>query len=146
SFDPLVGEREQLVRTIEAERFRSLEVDHQLELGRLCDWQLLGLGALEDFTRVNGGLTISISNAAAVTHQTPGSGELACRVDAGNATACRQLDDLITLVSKEWIEGDQKRLGSLLDEHHECGFKLAAAAGAQDLQLAASRVCRALVV
>jgi hypothetical protein len=43
------------------------------------------------------------------------------------------LDDLITLASEEWIEGDQKRLGSLLDEHQECGFKLAVAAGAQDL-------------
>src|SRR5262249_57708412 len=82
----------------------------------------------------------------AVTHQTRSSGELACRIEARNATACRQLDNLITPASEEWIEGDQKRLGSLLDEHHECGFKLAVSAGAQDLQLASPRVCRVLGV
>ena len=35
SFDHLVGAREQRWRNIEAERLRGLEVDHQLEFGRL---------------------------------------------------------------------------------------------------------------
>ena len=33
-FDDLVGEREKIIGEIEAERLRSLEVDHQLELAR----------------------------------------------------------------------------------------------------------------
>ena len=60
-FDHLVGGSKQGRRYRQAKCLRSLEIYHQLELGRLCDWQLLGLGALEDFTRVNGGLTISIN-------------------------------------------------------------------------------------
>src|SRR5215813_794485 len=36
SFDHLVGEREQFVWNLEAERFGGLEVDHQLEL--VDDW------------------------------------------------------------------------------------------------------------
>jgi len=38
-FDHLVGERKQLVRNLEAERLRGLEVDDQLEFHRLLDWQ-----------------------------------------------------------------------------------------------------------
>jgi hypothetical protein len=34
-----LGEREQLVRHVDAERLGGLEVDHQLEPGRLRDWQ-----------------------------------------------------------------------------------------------------------
>jgi hypothetical protein len=38
-FDHLVGERQQPIRHIDPERLRGLEVDHQLELGRLFYWQ-----------------------------------------------------------------------------------------------------------
>jgi hypothetical protein len=47
-FDHLVGKRQQPVRHLDAERSRRLEVDHQLELGRLRDRQIGGLGAFED--------------------------------------------------------------------------------------------------
>ena len=38
SFDHLVGARDEPRRHGEAERLGRLEVDHQLELGRLLDW------------------------------------------------------------------------------------------------------------
>src|SRR5436190_10340904 len=47
-FDDLVGDREQSVRHVEAERFRGLEVDDKLVLDRLLDRQIRQLGALED--------------------------------------------------------------------------------------------------
>ena len=56
SFDHLVGEGQERLRHGEAERFRGLEVDHQLELGRLLDRQIGRLRALEDLAGVNPGL------------------------------------------------------------------------------------------
>src|SRR6516164_11643000 len=50
-FDDLVGEREELGRKLDAERLRGLEIDHQLELGRLLHRQLGRLGALEHHHR-----------------------------------------------------------------------------------------------
>ena len=53
SFDHLVGAGEQRRRHSEAERFRSLEVDHELILGRLLHGQVGGFGTPEDFVDVN---------------------------------------------------------------------------------------------
>src|SRR2546427_9272447 len=47
-FDHLVGEREQIVGDFDAERSGGLEVDHELEFGRLQDWQVGGVFALEN--------------------------------------------------------------------------------------------------
>ena len=47
--DHLVGAGEERWRHGEAERLGGLEVDHQLEFGRLLDRQIGGLGAVEDF-------------------------------------------------------------------------------------------------
>ena len=39
-FDHLIGERQQFIRHLEAERLRGLEVDDKLELCRLYQWQV----------------------------------------------------------------------------------------------------------
>ena len=46
--DHLVGEREQPRRNCETERFGDLEIDHELELGRLLDWHVGRLGAAQN--------------------------------------------------------------------------------------------------
>ena len=46
-FDHLVGERQQFVRDVEAERFRGLEVDNHSEVGRLLDRQVSGFRTFE---------------------------------------------------------------------------------------------------
>jgi hypothetical protein len=39
--DDLVGEREQLVRDRQSRCLRGLEIDNEIELGRLLDWNFL---------------------------------------------------------------------------------------------------------
>src|SRR5262245_66342910 len=87
SFNHLVGEREQPVRNLEAERLGGLEVDHQLELGRLLDRQIARLGALENPADVNAGLAIGVRKVRSIAHQTPGCGVLPQIVDRGNRIA-----------------------------------------------------------
>src|SRR5438034_626031 len=53
SFDHLVGEREQLVWNLEAERLGRLEVDHQIVLGWLLHRQVGRLLAPEDAIHIS---------------------------------------------------------------------------------------------
>jgi hypothetical protein len=55
SFDHLVGEREQLVWEIEAERLRCGEINDEIELGRLLDRDVRRLRPAQDFVRILGG-------------------------------------------------------------------------------------------
>lgn len=57
SLNDRVGEREQLVRHGEAERFRGLEIDDQLELCRLHDGQIGRLLAFKDSAGIEPNLT-----------------------------------------------------------------------------------------
>ena len=64
SFDHLVGAAR---AALPARRVRApwrSELDDELELGRLYDWQVRGLGALEDATGIVADLTISIRDVA----------------------------------------------------------------------------------
>ena len=56
SFDYLVGEREHPRRNCEAKRLGGLEIDHELKLGRLYDWQVGRLGAFENPASIDANL------------------------------------------------------------------------------------------
>jgi hypothetical protein len=64
-----------------AERLGGLEVYDQLELSRLYDRQVGGLGALEDATRVYTLLAIPVGKIGAVTNQATGGREFTPAVD-----------------------------------------------------------------
>jgi hypothetical protein len=53
--DHLIGAREQRRWHLEAERLRGLEIDDQLELGRLLDRKIGGFGALQNLVNVSCG-------------------------------------------------------------------------------------------
>src|SRR5215813_11761230 len=59
--DHLDGAGEDCGRDGEAERLRGLQVDHELEPGRLLDREVGGLGALEDLVYEAGSLAVQLS-------------------------------------------------------------------------------------
>src|SRR5262249_6569836 len=79
-FDHFVGAREQVGWDGEAKRFCGFEVDHELELCRLHDWQVGRFSALENPTGVDASLAICIGETASVAHQATGCDKLAPRV------------------------------------------------------------------
>src|SRR6266567_1831082 len=88
SFDDLVGAHEDRLWDRQPERLRGLEIDDQLEGGRLLDRQVGGLGALEDLSRVNAGLAIDSRKAGSIADQAADRGELATLIDRRNGMAC----------------------------------------------------------
>jgi hypothetical protein len=67
-FDHLVGEREQPRRNCETERFGDLEIDHELKLGWLHDWQVGRLGAFENLASIDANLAPHLGNIDSITH------------------------------------------------------------------------------
>ena len=89
-FDHLIGAAEHCRRNCEAECFRGLEVDDQLELDRLRDGQVGRLGPFENPSGVDAGLSIRIGEAGAVTREAAGGRKIRKRVDAGHRVTCGQ--------------------------------------------------------
>src|SRR6266404_8044680 len=52
----------------DAERLCGLDIDDQLDSGRLLDRQVGGLGAFEDLVDVDGGATVHVDNGWAIGH------------------------------------------------------------------------------
>jgi hypothetical protein len=84
SFEYLVGEGHQIVREFHPERLGCLEVDHELELGRLHDRQISGLGALQNSAGINANLAIHFGKIDAIAHQAAGHGIVAKRIHRGH--------------------------------------------------------------
>ena len=60
--DHLVGEQLQRVGHFEAKRLGGLQVDDELDFGRLQDRHVGGLRAFEDLTDVDADLTLHVQN------------------------------------------------------------------------------------
>jgi hypothetical protein len=68
-FDDLVGNCEQHRRKAEAECFGNIEVDDEVELRGLYDWQLGRLLSSENTPGVNASLPVCIRKACSLAHQ-----------------------------------------------------------------------------
>src|SRR5215813_12484081 len=94
SFDHLVGAGEQIWWHLDAECAGGRQIDDELELGRLHDRQIRGLGALEDATHIDADLTIRIPNVGSIAHQPAGFSILTHVIDCWKGMSCRQYSKL----------------------------------------------------
>src|SRR5262249_52045839 len=61
--------REQLVGDLQPKSLGGLQIDHQLELGRLDHWQIGRFLAFEDPTCIDADLTVHVENVDPIAHQ-----------------------------------------------------------------------------
>src|SRR5215475_14834655 len=112
SFDYFVGACCQAWRHVEAKRFRCLEADHELELGRLYDRQIAGLLTSEQPAGVDPSLTIGIGKVRAVARQAASHDKFTSFIYRRNGVACCERNDLIALVVEERVGANQQCSGT----------------------------------
>src|SRR5215207_6716685 len=76
SFDHLVGAGEQGGWDVEAKRFGGVEVDDEIEFGRLLHWQIAWFRAVQDFVHVTCRTPPKILATWPITQERPRSGDL----------------------------------------------------------------------
>ncbi len=72
-------------RHVETERRGGLEIDHELDRGRLHDRQIAEFGATQNAAGIDAGLAIGIRDVGSVANQPARFGELAERIDRWQA-------------------------------------------------------------
>src|SRR5215468_9276204 len=141
SFDHLVGKRQKLVGNLEAKRLRGLEVNHQLELGRLHDRQGGRLGSFENLPGIHSDLAKCFGEVCAVGDEPPGRNVFAPIINRGNFEVCRQHDNLMKSAEEEWVCAYNECPASVLGERSESIIDVTFAAGVKDHELL-SKVAR----
>ena len=87
--------------TVEPKRVGSLEVDHQLVLGRRLHWQVGRLLALENAIHVPCRAPILVDDIGSVRNQATGADEVAERIDRRQFVLSRECDDYLGVVRSE---------------------------------------------
>jgi hypothetical protein len=85
---------------------RAIELaDQELELGRLGDWQLSRLRAVQDLASIDAGLTKTVRNIGTVAHQAADFDKAALGISRGNPISCCQGGKLHTTAAEEGVGG-----------------------------------------
>src|SRR5262249_27751005 len=129
-----------------AQRAGGLEVDHQLEFGRLQDGKVRRLLALENSPGIEAKLAPPVHVTAAVAHQAAGDWERAKLVARGNSVACREHGDLSGVGDEQPIGRNQQCTRFDLHERRKGLVKLVGSTGAQDVNLKAEFAGRVLSI
>src|SRR5262245_32566365 len=134
-FDHLVSAGKQRRRNGDAEQLRRLNIDNQLELSRLHDRKVRGLGALENPTGIDAELAMHVGNAGAVAHQPAGLDHFTRRIARGQHMACGKRGQLNAPAVKEAVRADKQRVRSPTHKDCQGRIDLLTGAGVVDLDL-----------
>ena len=85
---------------VEPERVGGLEVDHQIELGRLFDRQCAGFGAVKNSIHIRRGSPIEIGVARTITHEASRFRELLEEIHRRQPAAGGKIHDAFSLAEK----------------------------------------------
>jgi len=105
SLDHLVGDREQNLRHIKTERPSSLEIDYQLEFGRLLDRQVTWLLAAQNAIDIYRCLSVYICLVRAIGTQGTTISEAPKSKDRRQSVASHLREDEFAMQSREGIYG-----------------------------------------
>src|SRR5262249_29755883 len=94
-----------------------------------------GLGALEDSTGIDAGLTKRIREAGSVAHQPTGFWIFALWIRRDDRISRRQIDHLGTPDEEKCVAGDEKRIGPIARKLCESRIDLTAGAGVENFEL-----------
>src|SRR5215831_6644889 len=119
-FDHFVGARLQGHGHGQAERLGGLQVDDQLELGRLHDWHLRRAHALKDLTDVVAGLSIHPADARAIAQEPTHRCELPYETYDRELVPVGERDDLLASIQRYRISGGDDRVGLGVQQLLEC--------------------------
>src|SRR5262245_22449997 len=146
SFDHLICDRHHSRRNRQAERLGSLEVDHELELGRLYHRQICDLCAVENTPDIDAHLKHVLGAHGRVAHQTAGSDEFTPLVHCRNRVASGERDELLAPDLKERVGAHEQGASPALDEGCKCEVDFIFGASIEDhdclpIERAVSRIC-----
>jgi hypothetical protein len=134
-FDHLISEQLHRAWGREPERLGGLEIDDQLEFGRLLDRQIGRLVALENPPGIDARPAKGIRNVVAVTDQAAVRRILTKSINRRNRMACRERYDLIAAAEKKSACADDERTGPLPRKARKCRVDVTRRAGIQHKKL-----------
>src|SRR5713226_249385 len=101
SLDHLIRPLQERLGDRQAEGLGGLEVDDQLELGRLFDGKIAGLGSFEDLVHVGRGTPELVRNVRPIGNEARGLRKLPYSIHGGQPAPRRQLDDLTSRTKRD---------------------------------------------
>jgi hypothetical protein len=133
----LVGDREQSWRDFNSESACRLQVDGELEFGRLLHRHIGGLRSLQDFAGIDSDLIEHVREVGSVAHQPAGGDKITIRVTRRYLVARCQRGKLPSPADEECVGRDEQRIGMLGAKSSKGGVDLADRTRIQDLDLEA---------
>src|SRR3954447_19659896 len=110
--DHLIGAQQQRRRDRKAQYLRSLEIDDQLNIGRLLNRQISRLFTLENAADIGANRSVLIVDICAVAHQAPSLGKLTKAKDRGQLITTRKSGELLYMRKEKRVGTNYETTGT----------------------------------